>query len=107
MSVYQVVDEPKKKTVMTNPNFQPYKPKCHWNAMSWCRQTESCQALDKSCNQVLWQVGGGEEEGGEVEEARAVLDVHHLRGKKLVELDVELGELKVVLRDESVDGGEG
>ena len=41
-----------------------------------------------------------------MEEPGAVLDVHHLRGKKLVELDVELGELEVVLRDESVDGGE-
>ena len=42
-----------------------------------------------------------------MEEPGAVLDVHHLRGKKLVELDVELGELEVVLRDESVDRGEG
>ena len=42
-----------------------------------------------------------------MEEARAVLHVHHLRSKKLVELDVELGELEVVLGDESVDGGEG
>ena len=75
--------------------------------MSWCCQTESSQTLHKCGDEVLWQVGGGEEEGGEVEEARAVLDVHHLRGKKLVELDVELGELEVVLRDECVDGGEG
>ena len=42
-----------------------------------------------------------------MEEARAVFDVHHLRREQLVELDVELGELEVVLGDESVDGGEG
>ena len=42
-----------------------------------------------------------------MEEARPVFDVHHLRREKLVELDVELGELKVVLGDESVDRGEG
>ena len=93
--------------IKLNTDFHSNKPECHWYAMSWCRQAESCEALDKSCDQVLGQVGRGEEERGEVEEARAVFDVHHLRSKKLVELNVELGELEVVLRDERVDGGEG
>ena len=74
--------------------------------MSWCCQAESSQTLHKCSDEVLWQVGGGEEEGGEVEEAGAVLHVHHLGREELVELGVELGELEVVLRDESVDGGE-
>ena len=74
--------------------------------MSWCCQAESSQTLHKCGDEVLWQVGGGEEEGGEVEEAGAVLHVHHLGREQLVELGVELGELEVVLRDESVDGGE-
>ena len=42
-----------------------------------------------------------------MEEARTIFDVHHLRSKKLVELYVKLGELKIVLRDECVDRGEG
>ena len=40
-----------------------------------------------------------------MEEAGAVLHMHHLGREELVELGVELGELEVVLRDESVDGG--
>ena len=90
-----------------NTFFHSNKPECHWYAVSWCRQAESCQTLDKSCDQVLGQVGRGEEEGGKVEEARAIFDVHHFRREQLVELDVELGELEVVLGDESVDRGEG